>query len=145
MNVLAASHSALSITTLKIQTHTITAEVADTASKRMTGLMNREYLPDHNGMLFIFPTTDRHCMWMKNTPLPLSVAFLDEAGRIINIADMSPKTLTAHCAAGPARYALEMNAHWFSARKIVAGDQVQIEQNVVSSEEQRTDVDDRDR
>lgn len=60
-------------------------------------------------------------MWMKNTPLPLSVAFLDEAGRIINIEEMMPLTEESHCAAKAARYALEMNQGWFKARGLVAG------------------------
>lgn len=101
--------------------HRIRAEVADRDATRMLGLMHRTSLPPNGGMLFVFDENDRHCMWMKNTPLPLSVAFVDERGAIVNIADMQPHTEDAHCAARPARYALEMAQGWFAARGIRAG------------------------
>ena len=72
-------------------------------------------------MLFVFPEAARHCMWMKNTLVPLSVAFIDESGVIVNIADMQPQTENSHCAREPARYALEMNQGWYSAKGIAAG------------------------
>ena len=101
--------------------HRIRAEVAASDASRMLGLMHRTALPPNGGMLFVFDEVDRHCMWMKNTPLPLSVAFVDERGAIVNIADMQPHTEDAHCAARPARYALEMAQGWFAARGIRAG------------------------
>ncbi len=72
-------------------------------------------------MLFVFPDVARHCMWMKNTFVPLSVAFIDERGVILNIADMQPLNEDSHCASGPARFALEMNQGWFAAKGIKAG------------------------
>jgi len=84
--------------------------------------MNRETMALHRGMVFVFPEDARHCMWMRNTFLPLSVAFLDAEARIINIEDMQPQTETSHCAAAPARFALEMNIGWFAERGIQAGD-----------------------
>lgn len=99
----------------------IEAEVAADLKDRMQGLMGRRAMPPQQGMLFVFPEVARHCMWMKNTFLPLSVAFLDEEGRIINIEDMQPETLDSHCAAKPARYALEMNQGWFAGKGIKAG------------------------
>jgi uncharacterized membrane protein (UPF0127 family) len=72
-------------------------------------------------MLFVFDESAVHCMWMKNTLLPLSVAFLDEGGAIVNIADMQPLDESTHCAARPARYALEMTQGWFAERGIRAG------------------------
>jgi uncharacterized membrane protein (UPF0127 family) len=72
-------------------------------------------------MLFDFESTGIHCMWMKNTLLPLSVAFIDEGGAIVNIADMQPLSEDSHCAARPARYALEMKQGWFAERGIRAG------------------------
>jgi len=72
-------------------------------------------------MLFVFPKAAVYCMWMKNTPLPLAVAFLDDQGRIINIEEMQPLSEDNHCAAAPARFALEMNAGWFSQRGITPG------------------------
>jgi uncharacterized membrane protein (UPF0127 family) len=72
-------------------------------------------------MLFIFDESAVHCMWMKNTYIPLSVAFLDEDGAILNIADMQPHSERSHCAAKPARYALEMTRGWFAERGIKPG------------------------
>jgi uncharacterized membrane protein (UPF0127 family) len=99
----------------------IDAEVAADQANRMQGLMNRKNLPAHQGMLFVFPSAERHCMWMRNTLIPLSVAFLDEEGRIINIENMKPHTENNHCAASPARFALEMNLGWFFAKGLKPG------------------------
>jgi uncharacterized membrane protein (UPF0127 family) len=99
----------------------IDAEVAADQENRMQGLMQRRRLPTHEGMLFVFPSAQRHCMWMRNTLLPLSVAFLDEQGRILNIEDMQPQTETSHCAAAPARFALEMNRGWFASKGLKPG------------------------
>lgn len=101
--------------------HLIHAEVADSFSTRMQGLMHRTSLPPNGGMLFVFDEEAIHCMWMKNTLIPLSVAFLDAGGAIINIADMRPQTEQSHCAARPARYALEMTQGWFAQRGLRAG------------------------
>lgn len=98
---------------LKVNGHKLTAEVAHTDPARMQGLMHRRILPEDRGMLFVFPDTARHAMWMMNTYIPLSVAFLDERGAIINIEDMKPQTQDTHPAAKPAKYALEMNLGWF--------------------------------
>jgi uncharacterized membrane protein (UPF0127 family) len=101
--------------------HRIEAEVAANNPARMQGLMHRRTMPAQRGMLFVFPQNAQHCMWMKNTFLPLSVAFIDESGRILNIEDMQPQTEDNHCAAQPARYALEMNLGWFAQRGLKAG------------------------
>lgn len=102
----------------------IQAEVAHTDPLRQRGLMFRKEMPEHQGMLFVFPQRDTHCMWMRNTLLPLSVAFIDEDGRIINVEEMAPQTETNHCASKPARYALEMNRNWFRQRGLTAGTQI---------------------
>jgi uncharacterized membrane protein (UPF0127 family) len=102
----------------------IQAEVAHTDPMRQKGLMHRKTMPEQQGMLFVFPVRAQHCMWMRNTLLPLSVAFLDEAGRIINVEEMAPQTETNHCAREPARYALEMNRNWFKQRGLSAGTQL---------------------
>ena len=101
--------------------HRIEAEVAADQANRMQGLMHRRSMPANQGMLFVFTQADQHCMWMRNTLLPLSVAFLDEQGRILNIEDMKPETETNHCAASPARFALEMNLGWFSSKGLKPG------------------------
>ena len=101
--------------------HRIEAELAATPESRQIGMMQRTIMPPQRGMLFVFPETDKHCMWMRNTLLPLSVAFLDEKGRIINVEDMQPRTENNHCAVRPARYALEMNLGWFKARGLSQG------------------------
>lgn len=101
--------------------HRIEAEVAATPETRQTGMMLRTSMPPHRGMLFVFPELAKHCMWMRNTLVPLSVAFLDEKGWILNVEDMQPKTEDNHCSARPARYALEMNLGWFRSRGLGAG------------------------
>ena len=101
--------------------HLIRVEVAADDAARSRGLMHRKSLDSNAGMLFLFEHRSVHCMWMKNTLIPLSVAFLDEQGTIINIADMQPHDETSHCATRPARYALEMNRGWFAARGIKPG------------------------
>ena len=104
--------------------HLIRAELAADYATRMTGLMHRASMPSNAGMLFIFDEATTHCMWMKNTLLPLSVAFIDERGAIINVEDMAPQTEDSHCASRPARYALEMNRGWFAARGLKPGSRI---------------------
>lgn len=118
----AASAQSLPVMELTVGFHRIEAEVAANNAQRMQGLMQRQTMPQHRGMLFVFPQEAQHCMWMKNTFLPLAVAFIDATGRILNIEEMQPQTEENHCAARPARYALEMNAGWFVRRGIKRGD-----------------------
>lgn len=110
---------------LTINKHVLTAEVADNDANRTQGLMHRRMLPENRGMLFVFPNIAFHGMWMMNTHIPLSVAFIDDAGVIINIEDMQPHTRDAHSAAKPARYALEMNLGWFRKRGIKPGSRIE--------------------
>jgi uncharacterized membrane protein (UPF0127 family) len=110
---------------LTIGKQSVTAEVANTETQRATGLMHRRMLPEDRGMLFVFPEVALHAMWMMNTYVPLSVAFLDRDGTIINIEDMQPQTQDTHPAARPARYALEVNQGWFRKRGIKPGDKVE--------------------
>jgi uncharacterized protein len=101
--------------------HLIRAEVANTFESRAQGLMFRKYLGPNEGMLFVFPQAEAHCMWMKNTLIPLSVAFLDARGRIVSISEMQPQTETSHCATAPAKYALEMSGGWFAGKGLRPG------------------------
>lgn len=106
---------------LSMGVHLVQAEVANTYPTRMVGLMARKTMAQNHGMLFVFPAVEQQCMWMRNTLLPLSVAFIDEKGIVTNIEDMEPQTETSHCAQRPVRFALEMNKGWFAARGIRAG------------------------
>jgi len=110
---------------LAVGEHKLVAEVAANDAQRMQGLMYRRMLPENRGMLFVFTNVALHGMWMMNTYVPLSVAFLDERGVIINIEDMQPQTTTSHMAARPARYALETNLGWFKKRGIKPGDRIE--------------------
>jgi len=117
----AAGAQTLPLIELTAGIHRIEAEVVNTQQTRMTGLMQRRTMPPQRGMLFVFDEARTHCMWMKNTYIPLSVAFLDDGGRIINVADMQPHAEDNHCATRPARYALEMNLGWFRSRNLGPG------------------------
>jgi uncharacterized protein len=101
--------------------HIIDAQVAATNDQRMTGLMYRREMPQQEGMLFVFDYPSEQCFWMKNTLLPLSVAFVAEDGTIVNIDEMKPQTLDSHCSAQPVRFVLEMNQGWFAKKGIKAG------------------------
>lgn len=111
----------LPVVQLSAGMHLIRAEVAADFATRGRGLMYRKSLGANAGMLFIFDAPGIHCMWMKNTYIPLSVAFLDAQGAIVNIADMQPHSEQSHCAARPAVYALEMAQGWFAQRGVKAG------------------------
>ena len=111
-------------TRIRVANHPLTVEVAASDPQRMQGLMFRTKLGRDDGMLFIFEEPAYHSMWMKNTLIPLSVAFLDAGGRILNILDMEPQTLDTHSAAGPAVYAIETNKGWFAGHRVKAGDRV---------------------
>jgi uncharacterized protein len=104
--------------------HVIRAEVASTFDTRGRGLMFRESLAANQGMLFVFEDAGPHCMWMKNTLIPLSVAFIAADGTIVNIEDMKPKDESTHCAKRPVPYALEMDRGWFASRGIKAGQKI---------------------
>lgn len=111
--------------TLTIGGQRLIAEVASTDSQRAQGLMHRRMLPENRGMLFVFGEIAMHGMWMMNTYVPLSVAFIDERGVIVNIEDMQPHTQTSHTAARPVRYALEANLGWYRKRGVKPGDKVE--------------------
>jgi uncharacterized membrane protein (UPF0127 family) len=112
-------------TQLSAGMHLIKAEVAANDPERQQGLMHREKMANNAGMVFVFDGPATQCMWMKNTLLPLSVAFIDANGRILNIEDMKPQTLDSHCSKGPVVYALEMNLGWFKQKNIKPGSTIE--------------------
>ena len=101
--------------------HNIQAEVAQSADERSIGLMFRETMGTNEGMLFAFEQPAQQCFWMKNTLLPLSIAFIADDGSIVNIDRMKPQTLESHCSVKPVRFVLEMNDGWFEKRGIKPG------------------------
>ena len=101
--------------------HNINAELASTPQQREIGLMFRNAMPANDGMLFVFEQPGQQCFWMRNTLIPLSVAFIGDDGSVVNIDDMKPQTLDSHCSAKPVRFVLEMNEGWFAKRGIRAG------------------------
>jgi uncharacterized protein len=111
----------LPTTLLNAGIHNIQAEVAQTPDERATGLMFRKAMGTSEGMLFAFEQATPQCFWMKNTLLPLSIAFLADDGTVVNIENMAPQTENPHCSAKPVRYALEMNEGWFAKRGVKAG------------------------
>ncbi|AWL00376.1 DUF192 domain-containing protein [Stutzerimonas stutzeri] len=106
---------------LRIQGHELHAEYAQTVAQRERGLMGRRELAVDSGMLFRFDEVRRHCLWMKDTPLPLSAAFFDEAGLLVDVMDLEPFNTEIRCSKRPARYALEMNQGWFDERGVELG------------------------
>jgi len=118
---LAQVNVALPTIELKTGIYRIQAELADTPKAREVGLMNRTSMPTNSGMLFVFEQKAGHCFWMNNTKIPLSIAFIADDGRIVNIEEMQAETLNSHCPKATIRYALEMNKQWFSERVIVPG------------------------
>ncbi len=105
--------------------HNIQAELAQTPDQRATGLMFRKTMGNNDGMLFAFEEPAMQCFWMKNTLLPLSIAFIADDGSIVNLDDMKPQTLDSHCSTKPVRFVLEMNRGWFAKRGIKAGSKLQ--------------------
>lgn len=109
---------------LYIKSREISVEVAKTPEERAHGLMGRKDLGKDEGMLFVFETEDYHGFWMKDTHVPLSIAFIDKECRIVRITDMKPRTLESHIPPQPILYALEMKKGWFSIHGIKVGDMV---------------------
>ena len=99
----------------------IDAQVAATPKQREIGLMFRQDMATHEGMLFVFEQPQQQCFWMKNTLLPLTAAFVDEDGTIVNLADMKPQSTQSHCSEKPVRFVLEMNQGWFAKKNIKKG------------------------
>ena len=105
--------------------HVLQVMVAQTPEQLSTGLMFRKTMGTNDGMLFVFDEPSQQCFWMKNTLLPLSIAFIDDTGIVANIDDMKPQTLDSHCSTKPVRFVLEMNVGWFDKRGIKAGSKFQ--------------------
>lgn len=117
--------AALETTTITVGGMKLVVEVADDPFERSMGLMYRQSLPDDRGMLFVFPEQAVRSFWMKNTRIPLSIAFADAQGTIIAIMDMKPDGGQArYRSPGPAKYALEVNRGWFAERGIKPGDRI---------------------
>jgi uncharacterized membrane protein (UPF0127 family) len=110
---------------LFIGEHSLNVEIAQSQEQHERGLMDRARLDENAGMLFCNPTPTRMCMWMKETGIPLSVAFIDEQGVILSIRDMQPNTLDPHCSEAAVSYALETNQGWFSQRGVAPGSTIQ--------------------
>ena len=122
----AAADSAAPLPRLQLHAgeHAFTVEVARTPQQRARGLMGRTRLDAGAGMLFVFESAARHCFWMRGTPLPLSIAFVDTDGRIVGLADMQPHSETLHCPPADIRYALEVKQGEFQRRGIAAGTRI---------------------
>ena len=105
--------------------HVLQVMVAQTPEQLSTGLMFRKTMGTNDGMLFVFDEPRQQCFWMKNTLLPLSIAFIDDTGTVANVDDMKPQTLDSHCSTKPVRFVLEMNVGWFDKRGIKAGSKFQ--------------------
>jgi uncharacterized membrane protein (UPF0127 family) len=101
--------------------HRLDVQLALTPEQRQIGLMWRKDMPQHEGMLFVFDQPSTQCFWMRNTLIPLTAAFLEDDGTIVNLADMKPLNDDSHCSTKPVRFVLEMNQGWFAKRQIKPG------------------------
>jgi hypothetical protein len=101
--------------------HVIRAELAITPAQQQTGMMFRRTMGANEAMLFVNDDAGLRCFWMRNTLIPLSIAFIADDGTIVNVADMVPQSDASHCSAKPVRFALEMNLGWFAKRGFKAG------------------------
>ena len=110
--------------TLQVGIRSIQAEVARDDADTGRGLMHRKTLAKDGGMLFVFPKPTQHCFWMKDTLIPLSIAFIDGHGLVINVEDMDPQSEQDHCSAGPSQYALEVNQGLFQAAAVTTGTKI---------------------
>lgn len=114
----------LNRTQLTAGMYRLDVQLAQTPEQRQIGLMWRKDMPVHEGMLFVFEQAATQCFWMRNTLIPLTAAFLDEDGTIVNLADMQPQSDDSHCSSKPVRFVLEMNQGWFAKRQIKPGFQL---------------------
>lgn len=101
--------------------YVIQAEVAQTHREHSMGLMHRSAMGVNEGMLFVYEAPQIRCYWMRNTLIPLTIAFIGDDGAIVNLKDMQPLDERSHCSSKPVRYALEMNQGWFDERGIKPG------------------------
>jgi uncharacterized protein len=111
----------LPTTPLTIGIHVVQAELAVTPEQQATGMMFRTRMGTNEGMLFVNDDAGVRCFWMRNTLVPLTIAFIADDGTIVNTADMEPRSEKSHCSAQPVRFALEMNLGWFAKRGIKPG------------------------
>ena len=127
LSTIASAQQNVGLPTIELKTgvYRIQAELADNPKAREVGLMNRSSMPGNSGMLFVFEEKAGHCFWMNNTKIPLSIAFIADDGKIVNIEEMQANTTNNHCPKAAVRYALEMNKQWFLERVIVPGTVVQ--------------------
>lgn len=119
------SAAGLDVITISVAGHQVKAEVARSAAEQSRGLMYRRTLGTNAGMIFVYDESRTLSFWMKNTFVPLSIAFLDGDGVIVDIQDMHPQSETSHPSKAPARYALEVNQGWFAERGIEVGDKAE--------------------
>lgn len=123
-----ACNKTLTTTEISVKGHALFVELAATPPTRTCGLSHRASMPQNSGMLFVFPTLRQVSFWMKDTRIPLSIAFLDDTGRIISIQEMIPMNVEKHYRSDqPVRYALEVNQGWFAQNSIVVGDRVELQ------------------
>ena len=120
------SFSVISEEKISIESLFSKIEVVSNSQERKLGLMYRENLPYDNAMFFIWEYKKRQCMWMKNTYIPLNVAYLDSSGKILEIYDMVPLSDESVCSKKRVRYALEVNLNWFEDNNILVGDVLDI-------------------
>lgn len=117
-------NTSLELMPFRLADTTILVEIADTNRSRQIGLMHRQFMPEHRGMLFVFAEPQQLCFWMRNTLIPLSIAYLDDNAKVIDIFNMQPLDESSVCSTAPAQFALEVNQGWFERHQVKVGDQL---------------------
>ncbi len=114
----------LSVQEIQIGSHTIEVEVADEIHERRLGLMHRQSMEDNHGMIFVYPKAEERSFWMKNTYIPLTIAYIGSDCSIVHLADMVPLSTKGVPSVLPAQFALEMNQGWFQKNTVKVGDRL---------------------
>ena len=120
------SSNTFSADEIKINDLLTNIEVASNPNDRRKGLMYRKSLSEDHGMFFVWEYRKRQCMWMRNTYIPLNVAYIDTKGKILEIYEMLPLSEDSICSKKRVKYALEVNLDWFKRNNVQVGDQIDI-------------------
>lgn len=126
-SLLLGCESQSELVSMRLGDASLEVEMADTPELRQKGLQKRQSLPENRGMLFLFPVARELSFWSKETYIPLSLAFINDSGKIVQIVQLPPEQLEPVVSELPVRYALEVNSGWFEKNQVGVGDTLRME------------------